>query len=216
MIITSEFHVSRSKVIFDWIFGVPRLGSHKRRRNTIMDNDNDNDNDDRNFVDDIPYEIFYYSTGNGDLSEDALQARNEREFASEANVRDNLAVQYGGSLTEVWEFLVQKHDFYSAKLMVKRSSTGDDDDDGDGGSVGAETAEALRISYGGGGLAAIVGSSPVGVDDGTGGWNINVFIQEVFLGSIIGYVIAIITLTMVGRWKRRNHLGDCHKESKLI
>jgi len=91
-VVTNEFHVGRSKAIFDWIFRVPATTTTS------------------------PYEMYYLSCNNIGLSTEALQSRKSHEKRGEGNVRA-LAEQYT-SLKGVWEFLTEKHDFYAANKLV--------------------------------------------------------------------------------------------------
>ena len=94
LIITSEFHMARSKAIFDWVFGAtPHEG----------------------------FSIAYLATADESLSLDAVAARAKREAASATNVRETLAPTYR-TLAEVREFLVTKHDLYAARGLVARGS----------------------------------------------------------------------------------------------
>ena len=94
MVVTNEFHIQRSKAIFDWVFSVPS----SRPTN---------------------YEMYYLSCNNVGLSNEALASRKEHEARGEANIRTKLAIQYT-TLHDVWEFLVKNHDFYSAEKLVSR------------------------------------------------------------------------------------------------
>ena len=94
LIITSEFHMARSKAIFDWVFGTtPHKG----------------------------FELTYLATADESLSLDAVAARAERENKSAINVRETLAPTYT-TLSGVREFLVTKHDLYAARGLVARGS----------------------------------------------------------------------------------------------
>ena len=94
LIITSEFHMARSKAIFDWVFGAtPHEG----------------------------FELTFLATPDAALEPDAVAARAKREAASAINVRRTLAPTYT-TLSGVREFLVTKHDLYAARGLVARGS----------------------------------------------------------------------------------------------
>ena len=94
LIITSEFHMARSKAIFDWVFGAtPHEG----------------------------FKLSFLATPDAALSPDAVAARAERETKSAINVRETLAPTHR-TLAEVREFLVTKHDLYAARGLVARGS----------------------------------------------------------------------------------------------
>lgn len=96
LIVTSEFHMERTKAIFDWIFGV------------------DNGN----------FQLSYLATANTGLSASAVEARLERERQSLASVQQ-LSRQYR-SLKGVWQFLNEKHSLYAAKeLIASAAAKGD-------------------------------------------------------------------------------------------
>ena len=124
LVVSNEFHIRRSKAIFDWIFSVPALA----------DNDIDADNNALS----IPYEMYYLSCNNVGLTQDAIQSRKAHEAQGEVNVRTKLANQYT-TLQSVWEFLTTKHDFYAADLLVQKAT-------GTGVTTGADNL--LKASYG--------------------------------------------------------------------
>ncbi len=102
LIVTNEFHIHRTKAIFDWIFSVPVTKGGPSTN----------------------YELFYLSCNNVGLSNEAVEARRSHERRGEANVVGNLARQYT-NLNSVLGFLTTNHDFYAAKKLV-RQSTGDE------------------------------------------------------------------------------------------
>ena len=97
LIVTNEFHVERTKAIFDWIF-----------------------NAENQLGDPSQYELYYFSCRNVGLTDEAVETRKERESKSAQNVRERLSKQYT-TLHGVWEFLTQNHDFYNAKKMTLRA-----------------------------------------------------------------------------------------------
>ena len=124
LVVTNEFHVGRSKAIFDWIYGVPSSSS-----STTMKSDDDHQQ----------YEMFYLSCNNIGLTTEAIDARKAHEMRGEVNVRTKLSVQYK-TLHDVWTFLTKEHDFYSASKLAERAMTGVD--------TLHSSAEELKLSYG--------------------------------------------------------------------
>mmetsp|Transcript_24139 Transcript_24139/g.44335 ORF Transcript_24139/g.44335 Transcript_24139/m.44335 type:complete len:322 (-) Transcript_24139:246-1211(-) len=118
LVVTNEFHIHRSKAIFDWVFHVP------------------SDIDESSTT---PYELYYLSCNNVGLPKDALKSRKSHEARGEVNVRTKLAKEYT-SLKGVWKFLTEKHDFYTANKLVKAAM------DEDEGGTGADNL--LKLSYG--------------------------------------------------------------------
>lgn len=82
--------MSRTKSIFDWIFSVNPSG----------------------------YDLLYLETPDGDIATETLDARTDRE-AKSLNTIKEFAKEYR-SLKDVWKFLSQKHDLYSAGKLVER------------------------------------------------------------------------------------------------
>lgn len=74
LVITNQFHIERSKAIFDWIFVQVDSGKKRKRKDK--------------------YKMHYLSSPNVGLSEDAIAARVERERQSEKTVREQLAPKY--------------------------------------------------------------------------------------------------------------------------
>ncbi|KAL9187301.1 hypothetical protein ACHAXT_001404 [Thalassiosira profunda] len=97
LVVTNEFHMQRSKAIFDWIFHVPAAIEP---------------------ASEAPYELYYLSCNNVGLSKEALDLRKSHEARGEASVH-KLAGEYT-TLKGVWEFLTTKHDFYAAEKLVRR------------------------------------------------------------------------------------------------
>lgn len=102
LVVTTEFHMNRTAAIFDWIFldCVPRSHKKKKRGESL-------------------YELYYLSSPNVGLTEDAIAARKEREDQSAKNVRDYLAKKYT-TLSDVWKFLNTDHALYSADKLIHR------------------------------------------------------------------------------------------------
>lgn len=97
LVITNQFHIERTKAIFDWIF--VQVGTKHRYDK---------------------YRMHYLSTPDTGLSEEALAARMEKERKSEKSVRENLAPKYT-TLKAVWKFLNESHAFYTASKLVERA-----------------------------------------------------------------------------------------------
>mmetsp|Transcript_13065 Transcript_13065/g.28324 ORF Transcript_13065/g.28324 Transcript_13065/m.28324 type:complete len:322 (+) Transcript_13065:399-1364(+) len=102
LVITNEFHMLRTKAIFDWVFGA-----------------------DSNSRSAAKSELFYLSVADKGLSEEAIVARKQNEARGEKNVQDNLSKQYS-TLLNILEFLTTSHDFYSAPKLVERARGGRD------------------------------------------------------------------------------------------
>eukprot|EP00591_Stephanopyxis_turris_P002501 CAMPEP_0195513792 /NCGR_PEP_ID=MMETSP0794_2-20130614/5364_1 /TAXON_ID=515487 /ORGANISM="Stephanopyxis turris, Strain CCMP 815" /LENGTH=255 /DNA_ID=CAMNT_0040641893 /DNA_START=250 /DNA_END=1017 /DNA_ORIENTATION=- len=92
LVVTNEFHMDRTKAIFDWIFG----------------------------IDNSKYNLHYLSCDNTGLSDEAVHAREEHEARGERNVRTILSQRYT-TMKDVWTFLTTDHDFFAADKLVKRA-----------------------------------------------------------------------------------------------
>jgi len=105
--------MERTKAIFDWIFGLdsPRPA----------------------------YELTYLESPNVGLKDDALEARSIKEAKSLSTVQ-RFAKQYR-SLRQVWSFLNQQHDLYTASKLVE----------GGASHLDSKSADLIKKSYGGGG-----------------------------------------------------------------
>lgn len=88
--------MDRTKAIFDWIFG----------------------------IDDDGYKLYYLSSENVGLTATGLEARRLHEQKGAMSVTERLAPQYM-SLKDVWGFLTQKHDLYTASKLVDRARQSD-------------------------------------------------------------------------------------------
>lgn len=121
LIITNEFHMARSKAIFDWIFHA----EDKLATSNTMDG----------------YELYYLSCENIGLSELALEVRREHEARGEKNVHSKLSKRYP-SLKNIFEFLTHHHDFFTADKLVERARGEARDADSN------DRSSALKLSYG--------------------------------------------------------------------
>lgn len=106
--------MERTKAIFEWVFGLDRPRP--------------------------AYVLTFLESPDVGLQDDALQARSAKEAKSLAAVH-GFAKQYR-TMLQLWSFLNQQHDLYSASQLVQ----------GGGAShLDAESAELVKKSYGGGG-----------------------------------------------------------------
>lgn len=88
--IDTQFHMDRSKAIFDWIFG----------------------------IDATDYELYYFSSANTGLSDAAIAARRKREASSLRSVQ-KLSQTYR-TMADVWIFINTQHDLYAASKLVQQ------------------------------------------------------------------------------------------------
>ena len=100
LIVTSEFHMDRTRAIFDWIFDFPPTSGKN-------------------------YDMYYLSSPNVGLTKEAITARREREVQSATTLRQMLIPKYK-SLPEIYQFLTESHSLYTASKLVERArGTGD-------------------------------------------------------------------------------------------
>ena len=97
LVITSEFHLARTKAIFDWVYGA--AGAEPSGA----------------------YELSYLGTEDTGLTPAEVTARKVREDASTRNIVSSLEPGYR-KLASVREFLTTRHDLYSAKGLVARAA----------------------------------------------------------------------------------------------
>jgi len=119
LIVTNEFHMDRTKAIFDWIF-------HAKNEAIISSSS-------------IPYELYYLSCDNVGLTPEAIRVRKEHEARGTRNVCNHLSTEYI-SLKDVWTFLTQHHDLYNAKKLAERAARDSSNDD--------PKSDLLKQSYG--------------------------------------------------------------------
>ncbi len=104
-VITSQFHITRTRIIFDWVF--PK-----------------------------EYNLSYISVDDEGVDETALSARYKRESDSIEGIKK--AIEKWGD--NIFEFITQEHDLYSAKGLMERSQC-------KGGGVRGEVLETYgRVS----------------------------------------------------------------------
>ena len=97
LVITSEFHLARTKAIFDWVYGA--AGAEPSGA----------------------YELSYLGTADTGLTPAEVTARKAREDVSTRNVVSSHAPGHQ-KLSTVREFLTTRHDLYSAKGLVARAA----------------------------------------------------------------------------------------------
>ena len=131
LVVTNDFHMDRSKAIFDWVFGA------------APDNE---------------YSLYYLSCADVGLDDEALQSRRQHEKRGEQNIRANLSRQYT-TLRGIFEFLTEKHDFYSAPKLARRA-IGDEDAQSSDNTLKLSYGRAARTK-GGGGMVSIHNGSLV-------------------------------------------------------
>jgi len=122
LIITNEFHLQRTELIFDWIMNVPNS------RSPSLD-------------DSEKYELYYLSVPDQGLSDEAVKVRNEKEQKSADNVKNILTKEYT-TLGGVFDFITRNHSFYNAEKLVERANKVLNPKD-------VENLKILRQSYGG-------------------------------------------------------------------
>jgi uncharacterized SAM-binding protein YcdF (DUF218 family) len=124
LVVTNEFHIGRTKAIFDWIFNAPSSSTSSSSA----------------------YKMYYLSCNNVGLDNEALAVRKAHEVRGEANVRLHLAPTYP-TIQDVWTFLVTKHDFYCSTKLVEQSSVSSIQDTGNNCNSSSSNA-ILKLSYG--------------------------------------------------------------------
>jgi len=97
LVITSDFHLARTKAIFDWVYGA--AGAEPSGA----------------------YELSYLGTEDTGLTPAEVSARKAREDVSTKNVVSSLAPGHR-KLSTVRDFLTTRHDLYSAKGLVARAA----------------------------------------------------------------------------------------------
>jgi uncharacterized SAM-binding protein YcdF (DUF218 family) len=113
LIVTSEFHMDRTRAIFDWIFEFPPTSGKKK------------------------YDLYYLSSANVGLTEEAVTARREREAQSATTLGQVLIPKYK-SLPEIYQFLTESHSLYTASKLVERAR----------GTGNGAASNAVKQSYG--------------------------------------------------------------------
>lgn len=98
LIVTNEFHMERTRLIFDWIMKASPSSPPSQE-----------------------YTLHYLSVPDDGLSDEALQVRAEKEAKSADTVKNVLSKKYT-SLHDIWVFLTHQHSFYNAKQLVDRAN----------------------------------------------------------------------------------------------
>jgi len=107
-----QFHIDRTKAIFDWVFGI-----HSRQN---------------------PYQLTYFASKDVGLTPEALVARQHHEQRSATTIRNVLSKKYR-TMKELWGFINQSHDLYTADKLIAGANQ-----------VNHARDDALKASYGGG------------------------------------------------------------------
>jgi uncharacterized SAM-binding protein YcdF (DUF218 family) len=124
LIVTNEFHMTRTKAIFDWIFqeltDIPPASSS--RQNHEYSNHRRRHPSHNRFggkYKKLGYQLYYLSSPNVGLDSSSITARLQKEADSTKMVQQVLAPQYQ-SLKQVHWFLTHNHSFYTANLLIER------------------------------------------------------------------------------------------------
>ncbi len=126
LIITNEFHMDRTKLIFDWIFHAPMNGVSGGNSEGGAKS----------------YELYYLAVPDVGLTESAIKARKEKEQKSANTVKNILSQKYS-SIEHIFDFLTKEHSFYTASKLVQRGM-----DDGSKSNQDA-VGKLIQDSYGG-------------------------------------------------------------------
>jgi uncharacterized SAM-binding protein YcdF (DUF218 family) len=136
LIVTNEFHMTRTRSIFDWIFHeltddppVSRSPNHEsskhRRRHPHYRSGGKNKKSE--------YQLYYLSSPNVGLDSSSIAARRQKEAESTKMVQQLLAPQYQ-SLKQVHWFLTHNHSLYTASKLIERG-------------LGAKTVDESAASF---------------------------------------------------------------------
>lgn len=101
-VITNEFHMPRTKLIFDWIFSLSKSTTERCDK----------------------YSIEYFTVNNQDMTDEQLIARIEKERLSCEDVK--LKIQNITNFSQMAHFLFVEHGAYKAKCLHSRRSQLDD------------------------------------------------------------------------------------------
>jgi uncharacterized SAM-binding protein YcdF (DUF218 family) len=125
LVVTNEFHMERTRAIFDWIFLECSAESSRQKASRNRDYNNN-------------YELHYLESPNVGLTDEAVTARKEREAASLKTLQEKIMPQLT-NLPDVYRFLTHEHALYTAHKLVDRGR----------GSNNNEASEQVKKSYGG-------------------------------------------------------------------
>jgi hypothetical protein len=114
LIVTNEFHMERTRAIFDWIFGLPPTSTGSSSSSSSSSGK-------------MKYDLYYLSSPNVGLTEEAVGARRQREAQSVTTLAQALIPKYK-SLPEVYQFLTESHSLYTASKLVERARGGAGDE----------------------------------------------------------------------------------------
>ncbi|CAF0754595.1 unnamed protein product [Rotaria sordida] len=97
-VITNDFHMSRTKLIFDWIFSLSNLTIDRCEK----------------------YQIDYFTVNNQDMTDEQLLARINKERVAYEDVK--MKTQQITNLSQMAQFLFVEHGAYKAKRLHSRRS----------------------------------------------------------------------------------------------
>jgi hypothetical protein len=97
-IITNEFHMTRTKLIFDWVFSLTNSTNARCEK----------------------YQIDYFTVNNQDMTDEQLLARIDKERLACEDVK--LKIQQITNLSQMAQFLFLEHGAYKAKSLHSRRS----------------------------------------------------------------------------------------------
>lgn len=102
LIVTNEFHMTRTIQIFDWVFSVSTETVTMTTGSKQIS----------------PYELYYLESPNIGMASEVVAARKEREASSSKSVK-YLSTKYT-TLRDVYKFLTLEHSLYAANRLVDR------------------------------------------------------------------------------------------------
>jgi hypothetical protein len=97
-IITNDFHMSRTKLIFDWVFSLSNSTKDRCEK----------------------YQIVYFTVNNQDMTDEQLIARIDKERLACEDVK--LKIQKITNLSQMGQFMFIEHGAYKAKNLHSRRS----------------------------------------------------------------------------------------------
>jgi uncharacterized SAM-binding protein YcdF (DUF218 family) len=175
LIITNEFHMDRTRMIFDWIFSLPlsvtqpqqqiittqkrttttsttnKIQPQQRNNNNISNGTDQQDGGTSSSSPQRGYNLYYLQSPNIGLTEDAIVARKEKEGLSIKTLQNTILPMYGTSLYDVYTFLTQHHALYTSQKLIDRGghtrnrNAGDGNDSNTGGGGTAAAAVSAMV-----------------------------------------------------------------------